>query len=222
MILPLWLTAFQAWARPLASWVMMTAWEPWPLSRRVFSRRLKASRPLPMSLKRAPSVFSMRSRPPLSPRSDGLPSASRSGVRAPAAVGLPAYVSTVERAVSTQLLLRPGASGPSPLMRCTHGPSAGSGGRVGSPFASRGTEFSRASCSARVGSVTPPGGFVLRVSEAGVGTSLGFAPSGVVLWWSGVVGPPESGLWGAEGVGCPLGVVVTWWIGTGVTCDCCW
>ncbi|MFD7388729.1 hypothetical protein ACFV46_09700 [Streptomyces sp. NPDC059852] len=63
---------------------------------------------------------------------------------------------------------------------------------------------------------------MLRVSEAGVGTSLGFAVSGVVLWWSGVVGPPESGLWGAEGVACPLGVVVTWWIGTGVTCDCCW
>ncbi|MFE7894212.1 hypothetical protein [Streptomyces sp. NPDC057412] len=60
----------------------------------------------------------------------------------------------------------------------------------------------------------------MRVSEAGVGTSLGFGVSGV-LWRSGVVGP-ESGVWGAEGVGCPLGVVVVWWIGTGVTCACCW
>ncbi|OEJ42954.1 hypothetical protein AR457_01370 [Streptomyces agglomeratus] len=70
----------------------------------------------------------------------------------------------------------------------TQGPSAGSGGRVGSPFSSRGTELSRASCSARVGSVTPPGGVLSRVAEAGVEVASDWwGVLGVLLFGDGAV-----------------------------------
>jgi hypothetical protein len=159
-----------------------------------------------MSENFAPRVSSIRSRPPVSPRSEGLPSASVSGVREAAAVGLPEYVSTVDRAVSTQLLLRPGSLGSVPLMFCVHDPSLGSGWRTGSPLSSRGTTDSRLFWSSGRGPSTPPGWSYGRESEAGRG-----GPCGV---------PPGWFCWGWPPVFC-AGMLAWRWTGGGTVCWLC-